>query len=347
MFLKIFLFSFATSFSFLCCKNCCKKQYPEDKGGEMINNVDIQSPTTTESLPHNPTTTEEILPPPTKKIQPLYDLKHHINLNEIGLQGDLENIFIQLLSERLHEYMEACSSEKIRVNYDGNNRRLNFNKKITDDILEQVDTFLKNKRDKFFFKDIQLIDKSTFANIDNEYIKLLATFFLKDEDYEKYIQEYLECHNDNNKNEKSFNTDIFKELSKDENFIQLLCDHEATNRVLKTEEADTVTSNLLRCPPYDGMTYRGTGLYSDHGERIDLKATWGDNIAIISKFIGLIENCTWEEPGLKPYSANQAIAGFFAMNYCGHNDNFFKFRILIRNHVNKTGVELLNFYDAS
>ena len=353
---KILLFSTITSVSFgsKCCQDCCKKLCSKTDDSEEINNEDIINFNNTDLENH--LINQPTLQQPNEPIKPLYDLNKQIDLNNINLENDLENVFIELLSERLYDYMVNCSCTNILV-YDtdkpgAKQRKLNLNKQPDDGILQQVSEILKTKRSELFFKNITLIDKQHFDKIKNDYIKLLATFFLEDQAYEEYFNNYLSTNNNNVAsdimNKTNQNTDMFKKLREDENFLQLLGDHEATNIVLGGNNVTTVSNCLKQCPPYNGKTYRGTHLYDEYGDLIDIK---GENVAynlpLVSRFVQLIRACQWQEPGLKPYSSDETIAGFFAMQYNGYNDNFSKFRILIRNHVNKTGVDLLNFYDET
>ena len=282
-----------------------------------------------------------------------YDLDNPIDLNNIDLTKDLENIFIQLLSERLYNYMTNCSFNKIKVyktEEDKNNNKtslLNLNKQLNDFILPQVKEFLNKKKKEEFFKDITLLDMNTFNNINDVYIKLLATFFLSDEDYENYITEGVDAFlKDPEEEYIIFEKDIFQKLSKDNEFLQLLGDHEGTNMVLGEKDAKTLSEYLKIYPPFEGKTFRGTGIYDkETGKRIDIKEKWEDSQQIIMNFIEKIKKCIWEESGVKPYTSAPYIAGYFAMNYSGRNDNFTKFKIFIHNHNNKTGVEIGKFYD--
>ncbi len=353
---KILLFSTITSVSFgcKCCQDCCKKLCSKTDDSEEIKNEDIINFNNTDlgnHLINQPTLQQQ-----NEQIKPLYDLNKQIDLNNINLENDLENVFIQLLSERLYDYMVNCSCTNILVQdtniHNPKQRKLNLNKQPDDGILQQVCEILKTNRSKLFFKNITLIDKQHFDEIENDYIKLLATFFLEDQAYEEYFNNYLSTNNNNVAsdimNNTNQNADMFKQLREDENFLQLLGDHEATNIVLGGNNVTTVSNYLKQCPPYNGKTYRGTHLYDEYGELIDIKEeNVAHNLSLVSRFVQLIRACQWQEPGLKPYSSDEAIAGFFAMQYQGYNNNFLKFRILIRNHVNKTGVDLLNFYDET
>lgn len=353
---KILLFSTITSVSFVCkcCQDCCKKLCSKTDDSEEINNEDIINFNNTDLKNHliNQPTLQQTNEP----IKPLYDLNKQIDLNNINLENDLENVFIELLSKRLYDYMVNCSCTNILVqdtNTSNNKqRKLNLNTQPDDGILQQVCEILKTKRSELFLKNITLIDKQHFDEIENDYIKLLATFFLEDQAYEEYFNNYLSTNNNNVEssimNNTNQNADIFQELLTNEKFLQLLGNHETTNIVLNDEDVTTVSNYLKQCPPYNGKTYRGTHLYNEYGELIDIKeGNVAHNLSLVSKFVQLIRACQWQEPGLKPYSSDEAIAGFFAMLCNGYNNNFLKFRILIRNHVNKTGVDLLNFYDET
>ena len=159
-----------------CCERCFKKNNEDNENNEeeIINNED------------NEKNIKEVPKPP---IQKKYDLTNEINLNNINLKQDLENIFIQLLSERLYNYMTNCSFNKIKVyktEEDKNNNKtspLKLNNQPNDFILPQVKEFLNKKKKEEFFKDITLLDMNTFNNINDDYVKLLATFFLSDEEH--------------------------------------------------------------------------------------------------------------------------------------------------------------------
>ena len=323
-----------------CCERCFKKNNEDNENNEeeIINNED------------NEKNIKEVPKPP---IQKKYDLTNEINLNNINLKQDLENIFIQLLSERLYNYMTNCSFNKIKVyktEEDKNNNKtspLKLNNQPNDFILPQVKEFLNKKKKEEFFKDITLLDMNTFNNINDDYVKLLATFFLSDEDYENYINEGVDAFlKDHEEEHIIFEKNIFQELSKDNEFLQLLGDHEGTNIVLGEKDAKTLSEYLEKCSPFDGETFRGTGIYNKKG-RIYIKEKWEDSQQNIMNFIEKIKKCIWEEPGVKPYTSDPYIAGYFAMNYSGRNEVSFKFKIFIHNHNNKTGVEIGKFYDEN
>lgn len=323
-----------------CCERCFKNNNEDNENNEeeIINNED------------NKKNIKEVPKPP---IQKKYDLTNAISLNNINLKQDLENIFIQLLSERLYNYMTNCTFDKIRVyNTEEDKKKeqtmkFNLNNQKNEFILLQVKENLNEKKKKEFFKDITLLDMNTFKNIKDDYVKLLATFFLSDEDYENYITEGVDAFKKNQKKEDNiFDKDIFERFKKDNEFLQLLGDHEGTNMVLNEDDAKELSKNLKKCPPYVGETFRGTGIYNKKG-RIDVKENWQDSQQIIMNFIEKIKKCTWEESGVKPYTSDPYIAGYFAMNYSGRNDNFTKFKIFIHNHNNKTGVEIGKFYDEN
>ena len=330
---------FAKCFCNCCdCCECFKSIFKNDENDDENKDID--------KAKNNVETNPEII----KK----YDLDNPIDLNDIDLTNNLENIFIQLLSERLYNYMTSCSCNKIKVyktEEDKNNNKtipLNLSKQPNDFILPQVKEFLNKKKKEEFFKDITLLNMNTFKNIKDDYVKLLATFFLSDEDYENYINGVDVFLKDHEEEYIIFEKNIFQKLSKDNEFLQLLGDHEGTNMVLVGKDAKTLSEYLKKCHPFEGETFRGTGIYDkETGKRIDIKEKWEDSQQNIMNFIEKIKKCIWEEPGVKPYTSDPAIAGYFAMNYSGYNDNFNKFKIFIHNHNNKTGVELKKFYDEN
>lgn len=325
-----------------CCERCFKNNNEDNENNEeeIINNEDNK---------------ENIKEVPKLPIQKKYNLINAINLNNINLEQDLENIFIQLLSERLYNYMTDCAFDKIRVyntEEDKNKEqtmKFNLNGPKDEFILLQVKKILNEKKKKEFFKDITLLNLDKFNNINDDYVKLLATFFLSDEDYKNYINEKVDAFKkDQEKEDNIFNKDIFENLKKDNKFLELLGDHEGTPIVLNEVDAKKLSKNLKKCPPYVGETFRGTGIYDKKtGDRIDINEKWDDSQQIIINFIDKIKNCTWEEPRVKPYTSDPYIAGHFAMGYGKRNEKFTKFKIFIHNHNNKTGVELEKFYDKN
>ena len=108
-----------------------------------------------------------------------YDLSKINTLEGIDLNQDLEKIFIQLLSEKLYSVF-CFSSATFNVNPE-----LWETRKEYEELNQEVLSYEENTREqlKNFFNEKYIITKDKFETISDDFIKILATFFLKKEDY--------------------------------------------------------------------------------------------------------------------------------------------------------------------
>lgn len=286
-----------------------------------------------------------------------YDLSKINTLEGIDLNQDLEKIFIQLLSEKLYNVFDVSS---LNLNVDPKfwekrkkKKYENFNKKVL--------SYEENARKQLenFFDGKYIITKDTFEKISDDFIKILATFFLKEEDYKEYLEKCVDeeknknIQNDNNKE------DISSLLNTDQSFRDALNTYINNNSDLlnKFEDAEqklkSLSGKLQLCSPYKEKTYRGTKIYNKEQKALALgKNNKKENYKIIRTFLKKIKSTTWSDRPdgwLTSFSSDPLVAGYFALKH--PNNNYFPvhplFRIVIRNNINKTGVYLYEKWDPN
>ena len=142
--------------------------------------------------------------------------------------------------------------------------------------LEEAKKKMKEKTEEFikkFFDNIELIRKEELNVYKGN--KISATFFLSNEDYDKYINE---CVEEENKNwEKTIvNGSNFNEILKEnEDFKKALEEYILTKGLNSDpekhqKEIEEISINLSKCKPYEGLTYRGTRLYDENRDPIKI-----------------------------------------------------------------------------
>ena len=289
-------------------------------------------------------------------IEQYYDLNQINTLEEINLNQNLENIFIQLLSEKLYNVFDVYSLGK------------DFNpeswktRKEDEELNQEVLSYEENTREqlKNFFNEKYIITKDKFETISNDFIKILATFFLKEEDYKEYLEKCVyeeknkNIQNDNNKEDissllekdKSFRKNLNKYIRQNSDFLISFKDAK--------EKLKLVSEKLQLCSPYKKETYRGTKIYNEKQKALELKENnKEENYKIIETFLEKIKSTTWSDrpsnDWLTSFSSDPLVAGYFALKHPEHN--FFPtsplFRIVIRNNINKTGVYLYENFDPN
>lgn len=278
-----------------------------------------------------------------------YDLSQINTLEEINLNQDLEGIFIQLLSEKLYSVFDVYSLANNFISKE-------WKKKDENSTKEAVSSYEKNAQEqlKIFFNEKYIITKDKFENISNDFIKILATFFLKKEDYNNYLEKCLNeeknknIQNDNNKK------DISNLLNEDESFRDALNEYINNNSDFliglgeaKKQKLKLLSEKLKLCSPYKKKTYRGTKIYNKKQQALELKEdNKKENYKIINTFLEKIKTTTWSDrpsdDWLTSFSSDPLVAGYFALKH-PNLDNFPVrpfFRMVIRNNINKTGVYL-------
>ena len=291
-----------------------------------------------------------------------YDLSKEIDLNSISLK-DLENIFKQVLFERVPKFMQKsyiiniikdkrnkeCEEKNIdqekewwEANEIFKNLLLKYKKKGV-----ELEKDLTNERDGIVFKNIKRLNPEKFNKIQDGYIKLIASFFLSDKDYENYIENVIQKqkplqNNDNKNNTSKKEIEKFFDENYDESFLKYLSDYTMSHGFYADKDFNT---KLNQCIPYksSSITYRGTKpLNLGHKKPFDMEETKDSRGNVVEWFIEKIKDRVWQEEGLKGYSLDPAVAAYFAMGWAWSDSysNHVNFRILIRNHYNKTGVEL-------
>lgn len=229
-----------------CCENCCEDCFNSKE--------DIKTT--------NENTSEQYY----NLNEQYYDLSKINTLKEIDLDQDLEKIFIQLLSEKLYSVFDIYSLAK-----DFNPRAW---KQQDENSKKEVSSYEENAQEqlKNFFKDEEnkenekyIITKNKFENISDNFIKILATFFLKEEDYNEYLKKCVDeeknknSQNDNNKEEissllgkyQSFRDALNTYINNNSDFLNGL---EDANK----QELKLLSGKLQLCSPYKEKTYRGT-----------------------------------------------------------------------------------------
>lgn len=291
-------------------------------------------------------------------IEQYYDLNQINTLEEINLNQDLENIFIQLLSEKLYNVFDLSS---LTENF---NTELWKKKKKNEKVLSYEEN--TRKQLKNFFKDEEnkenekyIITKDKFETISDDFIKILATFFLKEENYKEYLEKCV--YEEKNKNIQNDNNkkDISSLLEKDEPFRNALNEYINTNSNVLNDFKGTnqklrlLSEELKLCSPYKKETYRGTKIYNEKQQALELNENnKEENYKIIKTFLEKIRSTTWSDRPdgwLTSFSSDPLVAGYFALKH--QNLNFFPksplFRIVIRNNINKTGVYLYENWDPN
>ena len=252
-----------------------------------------------------------------------YDLSKINTLEGIDLNQDLEKIFIQLLSEKLYNVFDVSS---LNLNVDPKfwekrkkKKYENFNKKVL--------SYEENARKQLenFFDGKYIITKDTFEKISDDFIKILATFFLKEEDYKEYLEKCVDeeknknIQNDNNKE------DISSLLNTDQSFRDALNTYINNNSDLlnKFEDAEqklkSLSGKLQLCSPYKEKTYRGTKIYNKEQKALALgKNNKKENYKIIRTFLKKIKSTTWSDRPdgwLTSFSSDPLVAGYFALKH--------------------------------
>ena len=288
--------------------------------------------------------------------EPYYDLNKIDTLEGIDLNQDLEKIFIQLLSEKLYSVF-CFSSVTFNVNPE-----LWETRKEYEELNQEVLSYEKNTREqlKNFFNEKYIITKNKFENISNDFIKILATFFLKKEDYNEYLKLCVNRGKDKNIQNDSNKEDISNLLNEDESFMDALNTYINNNSDLFNDFKDAkqnlklLSEKLQSCSPYKEKTYRGTKIYNEKGQALELKENnTKENYKIIRTFLEKIRSTKWSDrpsdDWLTSFSSDPLVAGYFALKHPYH-DRFPVpplFRIIIRNNINKTGVYLYENWDPN
>ena len=160
----------------------------------------------------------------------------------------LEKRFYREIYKNPYSFYETCKKSFFVVGSEGN--------------LEEAKGEMKVKTEeciKKFFNGIELINKEDLNNYEN--FKPLATFFLSNEDYDNYINKCVEEEKENWQKTIVEKSKVNKILKEDKNFVTLLSDYVRTKGFNKNSEnhhkdIDEISSNLLKCKLYDGLTYR-------------------------------------------------------------------------------------------
>ena len=284
-----------------------------------------------------------------------YDLSKINTLEGIDLNQDLEKIFIQLLSEKLYSVF-CFSSATFNVNPE-----LWETRKEYEELNQEVLFYEENTREqlKNFFNEKYIITKDKFETISDDFIKILATFFLKKEDYNEYLKLCVNKGKDKNIQNDSNKEDISNLLKTDKSFRKNLNEYIRQNSDFlisfkdAKEKLKSLSEKIQSCSPYEGTTYRGTKIYTKEQQALELNENnKEENYKIIKTFLEKIRSTTWSDRPdgwLTSFSSDPLVAGYFALKHPGHN--FFPrsplFRIVIRNNINKTGVYLYENWDPN
>ena len=284
-----------------------------------------------------------------------YDLSKINTLEGIDLNQDLEKIFIQLLSEKLYSVF-CFSSATFNVNPE-----LWETRKEYEELNQEVLSYEENTREqlKNFFNEKYIITKDKFETISDDFIKILATFFLKKEDYKEYLEKCVDeeknknIQNDNNKEDisnllktdKSFRKNLNEYIRQNSDFLISFKDAK--------EKLKSLSEKIQSCSPYKGETYRGTKIYNEEQKALELEENnKEENYKIIKTFLEKIKSTTWSDRPdgwLTSFSSDPLVAGYFALKHPYHNHFPVHplFRIVIRNNINKTGVYLYENWDPN
>lgn len=284
------------------------------------------------------------------------DLSQINTLKEIDLNQDLEKIFIQLLSEKLYSVFDVYSLAKDFDTEAWKSKKENPTK-------EAVSSYEKNAQEqlKIFFKDEEnkekekyIITRDKFENISNDFIKILATFFLKEEDYNKYLEKCVNEEKKKNSQNDTIKRNISNLLNEDEVFRDALKAYINNNSDFliglgkdSKQKLKLLSEKLKLCSPYKKKTYRGTKIYNKKQQALELKEdNKKENYKIINTFLEKIKSTKWSDrpsdDWLTSFSSDSLVAGYFALKH-PNLDNFPVrpfFRMVIRNNINKTGVYL-------
>ena len=269
-----------------------------------------------------------------KKIAKYYDLSKKIDLNSIDLE-DLENILLQLFSERLYpKLLKPCYKFYANLYQEliGNNDKIIQTRR--DKLKEKIETSLKN-----FFENISKIDMEKFNSIQNEKTRLFATLFLSDKDYDNYINERVEKIKKISQESKK-NLRKFHNLFKDKNLADLLRSH--INGIQDEKNEETLSNALKGYEPYDGQTFRGTRLYDENGQTLYLKEQWEESQPIVKMFLEKIKKGQYKNENLACFSSDERVAGHFCLKDISGESLVF----LLKNHINKTGVAIYEGYEV-
>lgn len=281
--------------------------------------------------------------------EPYYDLNKIDTLEGIDLDQDLEKFFIQLLSEELYNIFDLPYSFNHSTADDWKKRKKHPDRDLSKEI-ESYEKKIKQQIEEFFNKKY-IITKNIFLNISDNFIKILATFFLNEKDYNEYLEQCVDEEKNKNIQNDSNKKDISNLLKTDKSFRNTLKNYIINNSKLfislvTEQDLEDLSTKLKTCKPYDKVTYRGTKIYNENGEALKLKEdNKKENYKIINTFLEKIRSTTWSDRPdgwLTSFSSDPLVAGYFALK--NKNQDFFHnvpiFRIVIRNHINKTGVYL-------
>ena len=285
-----------------------------------------------------------------------YDLSKINTLEGIDLNQDLEKIFIQLLSEKLYSVF-CFSSATFNVNPE-----LWETRKEYEELNQEVLFYEENTREqlKNFFNEKYIITKDKFETISDDFIKILATFFLKKEDYNEYLKLCVNKGKDKNIQNDSNKEDISNLLKTDKSFRENLNEYIRQNSDFlisfkdAKEKLKSLSEKIQSCSPYKGETYRGTKIYNEEQKALELEENnKEENYKIIKTFLEKIRPTTWSDrpsdDWLTSFSSDHLVAGYFALKHPTHD--YFPapplFRIVIRNNINKTGVYLYENWDPN
>ena len=285
-----------------------------------------------------------------------YDLSKINTLEGIDLNQDLEKIFIQLLSEKLYSVF-CFSSATFNVNPE-----LWETRKEYEELNQEVLFYEENTREqlKNFFNEKYIITKDKFETISDDFIKILATFFLKKEDYNEYLKLCVNKGKDKNIQNDSNKEDISNLLKTDKSFRENLNEYIRQNSDFlisfkdAKEKLKSLSEKIQSCSPYKGETYRGTKIYNEEQKALELEENnKEENYKIIKTFLEKIRSTTWSDrpsdDWLTSFSSDPLVAGYFALKHPYHNHFPVHplFRIVIRNNINKTGVYLYEKCDPN
>ena len=246
----------------------------------------------------------------------------------------LEKRFYREIYKNPYSFYETCKKSFLVVGVEGNLEEAKGEMKV------KTEECIKN-----FFNGIELINKEDFNNY--EKIKLLATFFLSNEDYDNYVNKCVEEEKENWQKTIVEKSKVNKILKGDKNFVTLLSDYVRTNGFNKNsenyhKEIDEISSNLLKCKPYVGTTYCGTRLYNEN--RYPLKISKSEKSKTIKAFIEKIKTGILKMESITSFSSDMGVAGHFAAFIKNAKEAF---NFVICNHINKTGVNIYEDCDDS
>ena len=225
--------------------------------------------------------------------------------------------------------------------------------------LEEAKKKMKKKTEEFikkFFDNIELIRKEELNVYKGN--KILATFFLSDEDYDEYINECVEEENKHWEKTIVNGSNFNKILKENENFKKALEKYILTKGLNSDpkkhqKEIEEISINLSKCKPYEGLTYRGTRLYDENRDPIkindNLEKKQPINVFIEKIKTGILEiekikTGILEMESIASFSSDMGVAGHFAAFIKNAKEAF---NFVICNHINKTGVNIYEDYDKN